>query len=84
LEALTITSADAMNLFFFFALHQAIFNLVNNVYAAPNQIPSIYDMQEVCHLFIALCMQCNQHLFGVAKSSWITLSKKIKKMVLVK
>lgn len=27
-------------------MDEAIFNLVNNVYAAPNQIPSIYDMQE--------------------------------------
>uniref|UniRef100_A0ACD5YMY7 Uncharacterized protein n=1 Tax=Avena sativa TaxID=4498 RepID=A0ACD5YMY7_AVESA len=27
-------------------MDEAIFNLVNNVYAAPNQIPAIYDMQE--------------------------------------
>jgi len=27
-------------------MDEAIFNLVNNVYAAPNQIPSIYEMQE--------------------------------------
>ncbi|CAN6284706.1 unnamed protein product [Urochloa humidicola] len=27
-------------------MDEAIFNLVNNVYAAPNQRPSIYDMQE--------------------------------------
>ncbi|KAG0551658.1 hypothetical protein BDA96_01G441900 [Sorghum bicolor] len=27
-------------------MDEAIFNLVNNVYAAPNQIPSVYDMQE--------------------------------------
>nr|CAB3496313.1 unnamed protein product [Digitaria exilis] len=33
-------------------MDEAIFNLVNNVYAAPNQIPSIYDMQEVWHPFI--------------------------------
>uniref|UniRef100_A0A0D9VSL1 PsbP C-terminal domain-containing protein n=1 Tax=Leersia perrieri TaxID=77586 RepID=A0A0D9VSL1_9ORYZ len=27
-------------------MDEAIFNLVNNVYAAPNQIPTVYDMQE--------------------------------------
>ncbi|KAL5219582.1 hypothetical protein ABZP36_020266 [Zizania latifolia] len=27
-------------------MDEAIFNLVNNVYAAPNQIPSVYGMQE--------------------------------------
>lgn len=26
---------------------QAIFDLVKNIYAAPNQVPTIYEMQEV-------------------------------------
>uniref|UniRef100_K4AFK7 PsbP C-terminal domain-containing protein n=1 Tax=Setaria italica TaxID=4555 RepID=K4AFK7_SETIT len=47
-------------------MDEAIFNLVNNVYAAPNQIPSIYDMQEVCHLFIVHAISILTRRHGVA------------------